>query len=136
MKPENKSATTNSETIGHIYSLEHRPMLGPNTADERLSNSPESSSEAEVASMTAESAIVTVAMPMPAPRDDASSSSPVADNGLIASDTDNIEKAWIEKAKRIIDDTKGNPSERNDRVSVLRVDYKAKRYGKQNNVQQ
>lgn len=49
----------------------------------------------------------------------------------VASDDDLIEKEWVEKAKKVIAETKDDPYRREEEVSRLQVDYLEKRYGRQ-----
>jgi len=52
------------------------------------------------------------------------------DNPLIANDDDLIEKEWVDKAKKIIVETKDDPYRREQAVSRLQQDYLEKRYGR------
>lgn len=65
-----------------------------------------------------------VPMPMPQPADD-----PAA-NPAIAGDDDLIEKEWVDKAKKIIAETKDDPYRREQEVNRLQADYLYKRYGR------
>jgi hypothetical protein len=49
---------------------------------------------------------------------------------LAAKDGDLIEKAWVDKAKKIVDDTRGDPYFREEQVKELKADYLDKRYGR------
>lgn len=51
-------------------------------------------------------------------------------NPLTAADEDLIEKEWVERAKKIIGETKHDPYEQERAVSKLQADYLQKRYGK------
>lgn len=51
-------------------------------------------------------------------------------NPATAADDDLIEKEWVEKAKKIIADTKHDPHLQEVEVSKLQADYLQKRYGK------
>jgi len=53
------------------------------------------------------------------------------DTPLVANDDDLIEKEWVDKAKRIIIDTKDDPYRREQEVSRLQADYLRKRYGRE-----
>lgn len=59
---------------------------------------------------------------------------PLADPGVgnptVAGDDDLIEKVWVVKAKKIIQETKGDPYAQEREVSKLQADYIKKRYGK------
>lgn len=48
----------------------------------------------------------------------------------VANDDDLIEKEWVDKAKKIISETKSDPHAQEERVSKLQVDYVKKRYGR------
>lgn len=47
-----------------------------------------------------------------------------------ASDDEVIEKEWVDKAKKIISQTKDDPYQQEKQVSKLQADYLKKRYGK------
>lgn len=49
---------------------------------------------------------------------------------LVADDTDLIEKEWVDRAKKIILETKDDPFARTTRVNELQRDYLKKRYNK------
>jgi uncharacterized protein (DUF4415 family) len=51
-------------------------------------------------------------------------------NPVVAADEDLIEKEWIEKAKRVISETKHDPHAQEQAISRLQADYLQKRYGK------
>ena len=50
---------------------------------------------------------------------------------VIANDDDLIEKEWVDKAKKIIAETKDDPYKREQEVNRLQADYLRKRYGKE-----
>lgn len=64
----------------------------------------------------------TVAVPTTAP--------PINDNPAIAGDEDVIEKEWVDKAKKIILETRDDPYKRTTMVNELQKDYLKKRYNK------
>lgn len=47
-----------------------------------------------------------------------------------ASDTELIEKEWVDKAKKVISETKDDPYRREQEVNRLQADYLFKRYGR------
>jgi hypothetical protein len=59
------------------------------------------------------------------------SSLPTDDNPVVANDDDLIEKEWVDKAKKIIVETKDDPYRREKEIGKLQVDYLRKRYGKE-----
>lgn len=53
------------------------------------------------------------------------------DSPAVAGDEDVIEKEWVDKAKKIILETKDDPYGRTTRVNELQKDYLRKRYNKE-----
>lgn len=51
-------------------------------------------------------------------------------NPAFAADDEVIEKEWVEKAKKVIAETKHDPHLQESEVSKLQADYLQKRYGK------
>lgn len=49
----------------------------------------------------------------------------------VANDDELIEREWVDKAKKVIAETKDDPYVREQRVSQLQADYLWKRYGRQ-----
>ncbi len=47
---------------------------------------------------------------------------------LPANDTDLIEKAWVVKAKEIVEQTKNDPFEQSNEIKKIRADYQNKRF--------
>lgn len=64
-----------------------------------------------------------VPMPVVATTDD--------NNPAMAADDDLIEKEWVDKAKKIIAETRDDPYKREREVSKLQADYLRKRYGRE-----
>jgi len=68
---------------------------------------------------------------------DASSASTSDDDDLIdlnsspvtADDIDVIEKAWVQKAKSVVSETRTDPYNQEKKVSKLQADYQSKRFG-------
>lgn len=52
------------------------------------------------------------------------------DTPAVANDDDLIEKEWVDKAKKIIVETKDDPYRREEAVGRLQRDYLEKRYGR------
>ena len=55
------------------------------------------------------------------------------DSPLVAADEDLIEKEWVDKAKKVINDTRHDPHQQEEKVSKLQSDYLKKRYGREIN---
>lgn len=49
---------------------------------------------------------------------------------LVAKDDDLIEKEWVEKAKKIVAQTRDDPHKREEEATGLKVDYLKKRFGR------
>lgn len=70
-------------------------------------------------------------IPNPSATPQAQVAAPLNDLPLAANDDDLIEKEWVDKAKKIIIDTKDDPYRREQEVSRLQIDYLRKRYGRE-----
>lgn len=55
----------------------------------------------------------------------------VIDTPIVANDDDLIEKEWVEKAKKIVAETRDDPYQREAAVNRLQKDYLMKRYGRE-----
>lgn len=81
-------------------------------------------------------AVATPLAPPPLPAIDpvakATTTLPVTDdtNPAVANDDDLIEKEWVEKAKKVVAETRSDPYAQDKAVSRLQADYLQKRYGK------
>lgn len=53
------------------------------------------------------------------------------DSPAVADDVDVIEKEWVDRAKKIVEETKDDPHQQEIAVNQLQADYLMKRYGKQ-----
>ncbi|TAL14368.1 hypothetical protein EPN95_03145 [Patescibacteria group bacterium] len=49
----------------------------------------------------------------------------------VAGDDDLIEKEWVDRAKKIIADTRNDPFQQENAVTELQKDYQKKRYGRE-----
>ena len=89
-------------------------------------------SAAEAAGITAPQVVLpqpVVAQPLTNPD---SQTVPSDDNAtLIANDDDIIETEWVDKAKKIIAETKDDPYRREVEISKLQIEYIRKRYGRE-----
>lgn len=66
----------------------------------------------------------------PVTRDDSATVQPLSDSPTVAGDDDLIEKEWVERAKKVLAETKDDPYRREQEVGRLQADYLAKRYGR------
>lgn len=53
------------------------------------------------------------------------------DTPIVANDDDLIEKEWVDKAKKILADTRDDPYKREKEISQLQIEYIRRRYGRQ-----
>jgi len=107
------------------------PELYPDTAAERREQTAEAPPAAEAA--TAPPPVLPMPV-MPAVSDDDTTTTPPqssAGSPAVANDDELIEKEWVDKAKKVITETKDDPHARELRVSQLQADYLWKRYGRQ-----
>lgn len=99
------------------------PEAGHEGRAERGVRSPELETKA--------TAVATVAvLPGPVIADGSGQPAILNDVPLIADDDDLIEKEWVERAKKIVSDTKGDPHKRDDQATELKVNYLLKRFGR------
>ena len=108
------------------------PEYGPNRTPERVEPSPERSHEA--ANPAVPAAPVALPTSVVVPTTHASDGQAVTssdDNPAVAADEDLIEKEWVDKAKKIIAETRDDPHKREREVGKLQADYLKKRYGKE-----
>lgn len=137
MEPSPSSPQSNPERspAGFSQNFEQAPLPPPpEVGFERGAEQVEQRSEAPPAAVNAPPAMPTpvVAPVAPAPYVVRSDDTSVADDDLptIANDDDVIEKEWVDKAKKIIAETRNDPHKRELEVTKLQADYLQKRYGK------
>lgn len=53
------------------------------------------------------------------------------DSPIVANDDDLIEKEWVDKAKKILAETRDDPYKREQEISKLQIEYIRRRYGRQ-----
>ncbi len=76
-----------------------------------------------------------VPAPLPSvPQQQSTSTNDDSTNPTVASDEDKIEKEWVDKAKKVVAETKEDPHKQSYEVSKMQVDYLNKRFGKQLNL--
>jgi hypothetical protein len=68
---------------------------------------------------------------LPAPQVSVSQTKHSDDNPASAADEDLVEKEWIDKAKKIVAQTRDDPYTQEKEVSKLQADYLKKRYGRE-----
>lgn len=80
---------------------------------------------------------ITTTLPAPVKNDNTVTNNiPIVNNTslssspTIANDDDLIEKEWVDKAKKIVSETRSDPYKQEEEVSKLQIDYLEKRYGR------
>lgn len=133
MEPETSIPKIGSERapVDYGQSIERTPNLpspesGLDTGAERREQA------SEAAATIADSGLPT-ALPPLSVTDDSVVANDLAnsDTPLVASDDDLIEREWVDKAKKIITETKEDPYKREEAVNQLQKDYQKKRYGRE-----
>lgn len=122
------------------YQRREAPPIAPERAPQPMpvEAQPNSTERKEVQQHVPSEPVVVPAVPaqpfLPSPDPTQAIAQPVQqapnDNPLVAGDEDLIEKEWVDKAKRIIQQTRSDPYTQEKEVSKLQADYMKKRYGK------
>lgn len=135
MEPKLPAPERGPENLASAYprGAEYAPQ--PATLEQNVERKPEQlekRSEVAAAAEAARQALPPVVIAQPQPVvDDTAVSQPADDTPLVANDDDLIEKEWVDKAKKIIVETKDDPYRRELEVGKLQADYLKKRYGKE-----
>jgi hypothetical protein len=69
-------------------------------------------------------------IPLASPLAVSAPASGVAAAATALSDDDLIEKEWVSKAKRIVEQTRDDPYKQSENLTVFKADYLKQRYGK------
>jgi hypothetical protein len=121
--PEQLPVQTN-ESFEHVPQMPS-PELGIETGAERQEQASES--RAAIADATGAPLI----MPLPVVVDEPVDNPTTTSSPIVAADEDLIEKEWVDKAKKIIAETRDDPYQREKAVGELQTDYLRKRYGRE-----
>ena len=135
MEPKLPSPNFSSERTpgGYAPNIE-RPLVLPPNPETQVGSAERLEQRGETSSAPAQTMPVLPvlpAVPAPTPLPTQPSGVPADDLPLVANDDDLIEKEWVDKAKKIIIDTKDDPYRREKEVSRLQADYLRKRYGRE-----
>lgn len=127
--PELPSVAPSVERKGHESSL------SPDTNNEHILERGERGGE----SVSVNEAAFAPAIPIPSTPSVTDDSAIVSTGGndgasvvypAVANDDDVIEKEWVEKAKKVLAETREDPYRREQEVTRLQADYLMKRYGR------
>ena len=133
MQPENSRGPNGPEQVlaqvtanGERIPVLPSPEGGVDSGAERFEQT------AEASAIAADAAAAGMPMMPPATVIDlVTAATPASDSPLVAADEDVIEKEWVDKAKKIIGETKDDPFARSNRVNELQKVYLQKRYSKE-----
>ncbi len=132
MEPETTAPKLGPEQAPREYGPEHIPQQPTpergllETGAERTEQIAENTARASDTAGPAVAAPTTVI-----------SDNPVSDDQTVvvtpatAADDDLIEKEWVDRAKKIVSDTKNDPYQQENAVAALQKDYLKKRYGRE-----
>lgn len=137
MEPKLPEANGGHEQSPDNYgpSFEQAPMpptpeAGIESGAERVEQRGETT-PAAVNSMPVLPPIQAIAVPAPVVISEDTATTVADDLPVVANDDDLIEKEWVDKAKKVIMQTKDDPFRREQEISRLQADYLRKRYGKE-----
>jgi hypothetical protein len=133
MQPETPRVPSGPEQapVTAIPNGERVPVLP--TPEGGLQPGAERHEQAAEASAAAADYAAATGAPLPPPLPPAAGTAtiqPTTSSPPVAADEDIIEKEWVDKAKKIILETKDDPYSRSTRVNELQKDYLKKRYNK------
>jgi len=135
MQPENSPGQNGPEHVpqpntanGERIPVLPTPETGPLDGGERFEQHAEARAAVADAAGAMSAPIQPVVPPVAIPTTPVITS--VNTGPAVAGDEDVIEKEWVDKAKKIIDETKDDPYARTNRVNELQSDYLHKRYNK------
>ncbi|CAN5402415.1 hypothetical protein BH10PAT4_BH10PAT4_1710 [soil metagenome] len=134
MEPETSAPKIGPEQAHVEYGPEHILQATPERG--ALESGAEQTEQASEQSARASDAdpIPVIAVPTTVIGDDAGTVTDDAISGTApatAADDDLIEKEWVDRAKKIVSDTRDNPHNQENAVTALQRDYRKKRYGRE-----
>lgn len=114
--------------------IQNRPESAPGRSE--VSGSPENGPSGELqqsggSQPTAPATSVNTQLPPIVPVQQPATPAVSDDTPLMAADDEVIEQEWVQKAKKIVADTKGDPYSQEKEVGKLQAEYLKKRYGKE-----
>lgn len=134
MKPELPAPQFNPEQVpmGSEQMGEYGQQLSnPERAGERTPEREQNMRTVDQQAAPMPMPVIPVPVPQPVPAQPVPQVAADDDNPALAGDDDLIEKEWVDKAKKIIVETKDDPYRREREVNKLQADYLRKRYGKE-----
>lgn len=131
MKPEMPNPIEKSSVSSSVNSAAEFGFNLKNNPENSLNSGPEKIENESSFAPNSSDVFLTTSIPQPVVNDNVVVNPTITSNSpAIAADDDLIEKEWVDKAKKIISETKDNPRKREEDVSRLQIDYLEKRYGR------
>lgn len=133
MEPETSAPKFGPEHAPIQYGPEHIPQ--PVQPERGLLETGAERTEqvAETTARTSDTAGAAVAMPTTVVTDDSATTQDLSLTAApaVAGDDDLIEKEWVDRAKKLVADTRNDPFLQENVVTELQKDYQKKRYGRE-----
>lgn len=135
MEPETSAPKFGPEQAPIEYGPERAPQQPVSPERGLLETGAEHTEQASEASAKAsDTSGPTIVTPVALPTDDpvtGDNSQIVVASPATAADEDLIEKEWVDRAKKIVADTRTDPFQQENAVTELQKDYRKKRYGRE-----
>lgn len=140
MEPQSPLSNPSPEMGVNRASEAQQQPRGNEAVLQQPEQAPQAAEQHEVAPQAPTGAPAPVVTPLPQmptlpppqqPSEPAQQQQAAGQTPLVASDDDVIEKEWVDKAKKIVQQTKDDPYAQEKEVSKLQADYLKKRYGKE-----
>lgn len=134
MKPESSSQNSIPEQLAtqERRNAEKTPIL--DTPENTVADGVEAyERKSEADAIRADIGLTTV-LPTPVigtTTDDTADDTNLSNNPAVANDDDLIEKEWVDKAKKIVAETRDDPHLQDEKVNKLQADYLKKRFGRE-----
>lgn len=133
MEPKLPSPNIGPEVPSVNYGPQVERLPGETNPEQRIEQLERRSETAPVEAAPVQTLPPPMTLPIPpvTTTDSSVAAVPDDDTPAVANDDDLIEKEWVDKAKKIISQTKDDPYRREQEVSRLQADYLQKRYGRE-----
>jgi hypothetical protein len=134
MKPETQLSdlSLENQTNRVDFAVDKLPEVVPDPGIEKGAEKKEKTADLRAIASDVSNATMPIQPVMSPPATDNDDiSTTILDSPLAAGDDDLIEKEWVDRAKRIVTETRNDPYKRDEDVNQLRSEYTKKRYGRE-----
>lgn len=115
---------------GEVFPAVNKPEKTPEQPEKQETREQHVGGPSEPAPVVKPVAPALPPLPSAQPAQPAQTTDDNGTNPAVAGDEDLIEKEWVEKAKKVVAETRHDPYLQGREVSKLQADYLKKRYGK------